>query len=186
MGGPNGFESNTYCALHSVRVGMGYIKIVTVTTWTIWAPVTLPEYVLLIFWDHKDMYIINQSMLEVCLSARPSFSSSNSFGFLWTSRYYDGQIFGGIYDCNVQLHHAQPWYNGQVRGSVMPLLPFQSGCKARIQMVRPYSNLPYPVAVRTRPCHLNVPYCHQLFVPQHYLAPFLVFRPYRRHTTCVL
>jgi len=29
------------------------------------------------------MYIINQSMLEVCLSARPSFSSSNSFGFLW-------------------------------------------------------------------------------------------------------
>ena len=29
------------------------------------------------------MYIINQSMLEVCLSAHPSFCSSNSFGFLW-------------------------------------------------------------------------------------------------------
>jgi len=58
--------------------------------------------------------------------------------------------------------------------------------KARIQMVRPYNNLRYPVVVQTRPYNLNVLYCHQLFILQHYSAPLLVFRPYRRHTTCVL
>ena len=39
----------------------------------------------------------------------------------------------------------------QVCDGDMLLLPFQSGCEARIQMVRPNRNLLYLVAIQTRP-----------------------------------
>jgi len=55
----------------------------------------------------------------------------------------------------VQLHHAEPWYDGQACDSNIPLLPFQSGFKARIQMARLYSYFPYRVAVQTCPYHFK-------------------------------
>jgi len=54
----------------------------------------------------------------------------------------------------MQLHHAEPWYDGQVCNGNMPLLPFQNSCEAWLQTIRPYSN-PYPVAIRTCPYHFK-------------------------------
>jgi len=52
-------------------------------------------------------------------------------------------------------HHAMQNHGFQVYGSNMP---FQSGCKVRIQVVGMNTcvamDLPYPlVAIQTRPCH---------------------------------
>jgi len=66
-------------------------------------------------------------------------------------------------------NHSLPVSDGD-----MPLQPFQSGCEGRIQIVRTRTHTVYlpclSLAIQTRPCHINVLYCHQLFVLQAILG----------------